>query len=131
MLSCYLKLELIVLKVTELFQSGIYALIFWLLNLDFILLLLVSCFSRVQLCATPETAAHQAPPSLRFSRQEHWSGVPFPSPISFSFSDFTLEEKLTKSNICSILMIYICIHNFIYIYIYLFIHLYIWLPRWH
>ena len=44
-------------------------------------LLLVSHFSRVQLCATPYTAAHQAPPSLGFSRQEHWSGLPFPSPI--------------------------------------------------
>ena len=45
------------------------------------LLLLLSRFSRVQLCATPETAAHQAPPSLGFSRQEHWSGLPFPSPV--------------------------------------------------
>ena len=45
------------------------------------LLLLLSPFSRVRLCATPETAAHQAPPSLGFSRQEHWSGLPFPSPI--------------------------------------------------
>ena len=44
-----------------------------------LLLLLLSCFSRVWLCATPETAAHQAPPSLGFSRQEHWSGLPFPS----------------------------------------------------
>ena len=44
-----------------------------------LLLLLLSCFGRVQLCATPETAAHQAPPSLGFSRQEHWSGLPFPS----------------------------------------------------
>ena len=41
----------------------------------------VSCFSRVRLCATPETAAHQAPPSLGLSRQEHWSGLPFPSPM--------------------------------------------------
>ena len=46
-----------------------------------LLLLLLSHFSRVQLCATPETAAHQAPPSLGFSRQEHWSGLPFPSPM--------------------------------------------------
>ena len=45
------------------------------------LLLLLSCFSHVQLCATPETAAHQAPPSLGVSRQEHWSGLPFPSPM--------------------------------------------------
>ena len=46
-----------------------------------LLLLLLSRFSRVQLCATPWTAAHQAPPSLGFSRQEHWSGLPFPSPM--------------------------------------------------
>ena len=37
--------------------------------------------SRVRLCATPQTAAHQAPLSLGFSRQEHWSGLPFPSPL--------------------------------------------------
>ena len=46
-----------------------------------LLLLLLSRFSRVQLCVTPWTAAHQAPPSLGFSRQEHWSGLPFPSPM--------------------------------------------------
>ena len=45
------------------------------------LLLLLSRFSRVQLCATPQTAAHQAPPPLGFFRQEHWSGLPFPSPV--------------------------------------------------
>ena len=45
-----------------------------------LLLLLLSRFSCVRLCATPQTAAHQAPPSLGFSRQEHWSGLPFPSP---------------------------------------------------
>ena len=39
-----------------------------------LLLLLLSHLSRVQLCATPETAAHQALPSLGFSRQERWSG---------------------------------------------------------
>ena len=37
--------------------------------------------SHVRLCATPEMAAHQAPSSLGFSRQEHWSGLPFPSPM--------------------------------------------------
>ena len=46
-----------------------------------LLLLLLSRFSRVRLCVTPWTAAHQAPPSLGFSRQEHWSGLPFPSPM--------------------------------------------------
>ena len=38
------------------------------------LLLMLSRFSHVALCATPYMAAHQAPPSLGFSRQEHWSG---------------------------------------------------------
>ena len=46
-----------------------------------LLLLLLSHFSRVRLCATPETAVHQAILSLGFSRQEHWSGLPFPSPV--------------------------------------------------
>ena len=46
-------------------------------NLGMLLLLLLSRFSRVRLCATPGTAAHQAPPSLGFSRQEHWSGCHF------------------------------------------------------
>ena len=46
-----------------------------------LLLLLLSHFSHVWLCATPETVAHQAPPSLGFSRQEHWSGLPFPPPM--------------------------------------------------
>ena len=40
-----------------------------------LLLLLLSRFSCVRLCATPQTAAHQAPPSLGFSRQEHWTGL--------------------------------------------------------
>ena len=40
-----------------------------------------SSSSSVRLCATPWTAAHQAPLSLGFSRQEHWSGLPFPSPM--------------------------------------------------
>ena len=40
----------------------------------------VKSLSRVRLFATPWTAAHQAPPSIGFSRQEYWSGLPFPSP---------------------------------------------------
>ena len=48
------------------------------------LLLRLSRFSRAQLCVTPKTAAHQAPPFLGFSRQEHWSGLPFPSPMQES-----------------------------------------------
>ena len=46
-----------------------------------LLLLLLNRFSHVRLCAIPERAAHQATPCLGFSRQEHWSGLPFPSPM--------------------------------------------------
>ena len=41
----------------------------------------VKLLGRVQLLVTPWTAVHQAPPSMGFSRQEHWSGLPLPSPI--------------------------------------------------
>ena len=41
----------------------------------------VKSLSRVQLFATPWTAAYQAPPSMGVSRQEHWSGVPLPSAV--------------------------------------------------
>ena len=41
----------------------------------------VKSLSRVQLLVTPGTATHQAPLSMRFSRQENWSGVPLPSPV--------------------------------------------------
>ena len=42
----------------------------------------VKTLSRIWLLATPWTTAHQAPPSMGFSRQEYWSGLPLPSPIS-------------------------------------------------
>ena len=48
------------------------------LSLSLLLLLLLCSFSCVW---TPQTAAHQAPPSLEFSRQEYWSGLPLHSPI--------------------------------------------------
>ena len=42
--------------------------------------LTVKSLSHVQLCVTPWTVAYNAPPSMGFSRQEYWSGVPCPSP---------------------------------------------------
>ena len=45
----------------------------------------VKSLSPVWLLATPWTAAYQAPPSMGFSRQEYWSGVPLPSPIGLSY----------------------------------------------
>ena len=46
-----------------------------------LLLLLLSCISHVRFCATQEMATYQAPLSLGCSRQEHWSGLSFPSPM--------------------------------------------------
>ena len=43
----------------------------------------VKSLSRVRLSVTPWTAAYQAPPSVGFSRQEYWSGVPLPSPVYY------------------------------------------------
>ena len=40
----------------------------------------VKVFSHVRLFAIPWTVAYQAPPSMEFSRQEHWNGLPFPPP---------------------------------------------------
>ena len=54
---------------------------FWFSFSVIILLLLLSRFSRVRLCVTPWTAAYEAHLSLGFSRQEHWSGLPCPSPM--------------------------------------------------
>ena len=48
-----------------------------------LLLLMLSCFSRVRLLAIPWTAAYEAPPPLGFSRQEYWNGLPLPSPNGF------------------------------------------------
>ena len=56
-----------------------HILLILILRISDLLLLLLSCISRVRLCATPSMEAHQAPLSLGFSRQEHWSGLPFPS----------------------------------------------------
>ena len=60
------------------------------------MLLLLSRFRRVRLCATPWTAAYQAPLPMGFSRQEYWSGVPLPSPKSMlaSYNLSSLEHPL-------------------------------------
>ena len=65
------------IKVSSSEDNAIASLVYYIKPL---LLLLLSRFSCVRLCVTPWTAAHQAPLSLGFSRQQHWSGLPFPSP---------------------------------------------------
>ena len=63
----------------------------------------VKSLSRVRLLATPWKAAYQAPPSMGFSRQEYWSGVPLPSPMTNLDSilknrDITLPTKVHLVN---------------------------------
>ena len=65
---------------------------------EYWLLLLLSLSSRVRLCAAPQTAAYQAPPSLGFSRQEHWSGLPFPSPMHES--EMVVVKSLSRVRLC-------------------------------
>ena len=52
----------------------------------------VKSLSRVWPSATPWTAAFQAPPSMGFSRQEYWSGVPLPSPVFLHNWDYTAHS---------------------------------------
>ena len=57
----------------------------------------VKSLSRVRPSATPWTVTHQAPPSMGFSRQEHWSGVPLPSPNFLSRLSFREFLKLQRT----------------------------------
>ena len=68
-------------KVSRLLKiTKMYWILTWSLHFIYaLLLLLLSRFSRVRICATPE-GSPPVSPSLGFSRQEHWSGLPFPSP---------------------------------------------------
>ena len=56
----------------------------------------VKLLRHVWLLATPWTAAYQAPPSMGFSRQEYWSGVPWPSPLIIEFCLFETNSKQTR-----------------------------------
>ena len=83
----------------------------------------VKSLSWVQLFATPYTVAYQVPPSMGFSRQEYWSGLPFPSPGDLTspgfkpgspalHTDTLLSEPPGKPCIYA----YICIYIYVYIY---------------
>ena len=83
---------------------------------------------KIQLCplfATPWTAAHQAPLSMEFSRQEHWRGLPFPSPGIFLMQGLnpSLLRLLQRSwifNYWTTREAHMCIHMCVYIYIYMY-----------
>ena len=76
----------------------------------------VKSLSRVRLLETPWTAAYQAPPSMGFSRQQYWSGVPLPSP-KWSLA-FTIYLPLLVQNFFSFLYIlnYFCLLFILFIY---------------
>ena len=61
----------------------------------------VKSLSRVRLLATPWTIAYQAPLSMRFSRQEYWSGWPLPSPSTFHIYVLLFSNKKENSNLDS------------------------------
>ena len=63
----------------------------------------VKSLSRVWLLATPWTAAYQAPPSMGFSRQEYWSGVPLPSPtLLIGWLNYGQYIKVSQSHVSNL-----------------------------
>ena len=90
----------------------------------------VKSLSRVRLLATPWTAAYQAPPSMGFSRQEYWSGVPLPSPevvYCLPIVETTLLQKfnwafvvvfhILHSSNSDIILIYFCLLILTYLFL--------------
>ena len=65
----------------------------------------VKWLSRVQPLATPRTVANQAPPPMGFSRQEHWSGVPLPSPPCLS----TCPQTHWSVGVQSLSLVWLCV----------------------
>ena len=91
---------------------------------------MLSLFSRVRLYATPWTAAHQAPLSTGFSRQEHWSGLPFPFPkyymtisiLNFSKMQIQQYNFLYYKAFLYFPLLFLCSY---YLYIYLFMFIFV------
>ena len=66
-------------------------------NLNYYKKVKVKSLSRVRLFATPWTVAYQAPTSMGFSRQEYWSGLPFPSPTLYIIGCIKLDPIFNPS----------------------------------
>ena len=58
---------------------------------------LLSCFSRFQLFVTLWTVAHQAPLSMRLSKQSQWSGLPFPPPGDLPYPEITITSLMSPA----------------------------------
>ena len=86
---------------------------------------MLSCFSRVQLFATPWTVAHQSPLSMGFSRQECWSGLPcplaedlpYPGIEPKSLMSLALAGGFFTMNVTWDALIYIHTHIYIILYV--------------
>ena len=78
----------------------------------------VCLLSRAQLFATPWTVAHQAPLSIEFFRQEHWSGLPYPSLGDLSDSGIKPTSSVAPALACRFFTTKPLGKIFIYIYIY-------------
>ena len=82
----------------------------------------VNSLSRVRLPVTPWTAAHQAPPSMGFSSQEYWSGVPLPSPITYAnypqihVSSPDLSSKLQILENCLLISPFLLLSFLVYLF---------------
>ena len=75
----------------------------------------VKSLSCVQLLATPWTAAHQAPPSMGFSRQEYWSGVPLPS-LEYVL-EMCFKLRFPASRGCAVFTVMDCLQRVYLIFI--------------
>ena len=80
----------------------------------------VKSLSCVRLSSTPWTVAHQAPPSMGFSRQEYWSGVPLPSPYFHdSYSNISPESFFVQDNHVQLFKVLSIGLNFYFIYLFI------------
>ena len=86
----------------------------------------VKSLSRVRLFVTPWAAASQAPPSMGFSRQEYWSGVPFPSPGDLPDSGIEPGSPVLRVDALPSKPPGKPNYTYIYMYIYMYIYIYIY-----
>ena len=71
----------------------------------------VKSLSHVRLLATPWIVPYQAPPSMRFSRQEYWSGSPLPSPLLVNTKTDRRIEEGSVIRDCTVLVVHFCLSH--------------------
>ena len=91
---------------------------------------MLSHFSRVQLFATLWSIARQAPLSMGFSRQEYWSGLPFPAPGDLPDPGIKFESPMSPALQADSLLLspgeaHVCIHVYMYMHIFMCMHMHV------